>query len=203
MLNPYYDDLQKLREAASAGKWMERVEPRMRLLSALGITETLKLTIQVLDTYLAKARQTHGEQEWTEKYIKLIKDASESGEFDELRANQIPLDHSERFPKRLAYIIAELRYIVLNMDDVKKAIEAASELIPRIFMLEIADLMNSITSEVPRPSTTDPVEIQKFMNRNVMDGIRLRNRPEVANLEVNLWLGLADEIEKRLQSRDI
>lgn len=199
-INSYDHDLQKLREAASAGKWMERVEPRMRLLSALGITETLKLTIQVLDTYLAKARQTHGEQEWTEKYLKLIKDVSASGEFDELRANQIPLEHSERFPKHLAYIIAELRYIVLNMGDAKKAIEEASELIPRIFMMEIADQMNNITPETSRPSTNGPVEIQKFMNRNVMDGIRLRNRPEVANLEVSLWLGFADEIEKRLKS---
>lgn len=165
------------------------------------MAEILDITIQSLESYLPKFEQAYQEEKWVETYVQMIKVAVASGELDELRANPIPLNYINRYSKRLAYIIAELRYAVLNMHDVKKAIESAIEVISRVFMFEIADRMNNISPEAPRPSTTDPVEIQKFMNENVMNGIRLRNRPEVAEVEVRLWLGLADEIQRRLENR--
>ncbi|MBA3874930.1 MAG: hypothetical protein H0X30_37865 [Anaerolineae bacterium] len=194
------DDLQRLHDAAPASKWMERLEPLLNLLNALGVAETLSLAIGCVEIYLPKFEQAHQEEKWAEKYMGLIKAAAASGELVELRANIIPLDHDNRRSKNLAFTIAELRYAVLNIHEPTKTIGSAAEVISRVFMFEIGDQMNIISPRVWGPSTTDPVEIQKFMNEGVMAGIRLRNHPAVAEIEIGLWLKLADEIQQRLEA---
>ncbi len=201
IMNSNFDDLRKLRESAPAGKWMERNAPLMRLLNAIGSVETLDIAIQTVDNYLPNFEQAHQVEKWVYNSMHFIRECATSGGLDRLRANPIPVDHADRYSKRLAFIIAELRYGFLNLDDATKAIESAIEVISRTFMFEIGDRMNTISPKPARPSTNNPVEIQKFMNDGVMEGIHLRNHPEVAKLEISLWLGLADEIEKRLNPK--
>ncbi|MEO8612798.1 MAG: hypothetical protein ABI690_33195 [Chloroflexota bacterium] len=181
---------------------MNRVAPLLNLLNDLGVMETLNLAIYYLETYAPKFKQSHPEEKWVGKHLEMIKIAILSGAMVELRANPILVNNSDKVSETLASVIGGLRTAVLNMDDANKSIETVAEVISRTFMMEISERMEMVTPELSEKPSSSATTVQEAMNEKVMVSIRSRNNPLVVELENNLWLGLADEIQRRLELKD-
>jgi hypothetical protein len=201
MNKKYSLDLDALRVATPASKWMYREAPLKALLRELGSYEAVRLAIHCVEAYLPKFKQSHPAENWSVNYLSKIKSAVSLSMFGELQASSIEGNGSDKISRSLASIMGSLRVSALNMNDLEKCVEEAAETIARVFEVEITDGMYQISPELFRLDNSLRGNLQEQMNASVMPGLRVRSLPEVKELEKNLWLGLADEIEKRLQAQ--
>lgn len=190
------ESLHALREAVIKRDWIKRKEHMANLLGYLGKEKALSLALFYVENYLPIFKQRNPNEEWPEERLNEIRNeitvrpnSTNLPPYPELQRKH-PDALSRTFNGGVMY---HLWVAARNFNHIEKCIEYATEALSFLLSFVYADIQHRTEPQLGQ------YEKDPFNPERVQLVFKVRAQPDIAKFERELWLNLADEIEKRLQ----
>jgi hypothetical protein len=194
-MSEHVAELNVLRNGARLADWTMCRKARQNLLRELGCLGCAKLVIYYVELYSRKFHNYHPEESWVSVRIGKLKDVVALGGAVE---DWIPLPESENqytSPGSMEFVraIERLWRIPTSMNKLERCVELTEAALSELFTANLVEQWGRVQPELWQ-------QVRQRQENYILDE-NFRNDIGVRKLSVELWLLLADEIEKRLQAK--
>jgi hypothetical protein len=183
------------REGIIRRDWIQRKEQMIDLLTHLGAEKSLSLAIAYVEKYLPIFKQLNPNEDWPENRLNEMKREiahkpvhTSLPPYPEVSRKHID-SVSRTFNGGAMY---NLWCAARQFRDETKCIEYTGEALSFLLTFIYADAQHRVAPQL------NQYEKDPFNPERVQLIFRIRNQPELAHLEQEIWLNLATDIENRL-----
>jgi hypothetical protein len=200
MVDHIESGLNDLRVAATKRNWKSCKEASLKLLLILGKSKAVNLAIHIVEIQLVEIGKRHQIDNWAYECLNQIKAAVSSAAQD-IRTTEFPLRStkiSDPVVRTLRGALRTLWRIANTLDDEHRCIELARDAVTQVFVSRVASYEHQLSPDLAKLRNSQAPYNRVQMSEEINLGSSIWRNAEVAEMEIALWLELANELERQL-----